>query len=128
MDILAKIIGIALIGTILAIVLKERTPQYALAVSLVTGILIFTLIATKLESVIQQMKAIVSEAGMESETVNLVLKICTMGMVSEFFCNLIADAGEVAIAKKAELSVKIIMFLMILPLMGKVVDMVWSLF
>ncbi|MBO5408212.1 MAG: hypothetical protein J6A61_02250 [Clostridia bacterium] len=128
MELIAKIMGIAVIGAMLAVFLKEKTPQFSMAVSLVTGILIFTLIAARLESVISQVKTMIADVGMEAETVNLVLKICGLGMIAEFFCNLIADAGEVAIAKKAELSAKVVMFLMILPLMGKVVNTVWSLF
>lgn len=128
MDTIAKIMGIAVIGTILAVFLKERTPQFAMAVSLVTGFLIFGLIFQKLQTVIERIKVMVSQAGMETETLQLILKICGVGMVSEYFCNLISDAGETAIAKKAELSAKVVIFLMILPLIGKVVDTVWSVF
>lgn len=128
MDTLAKIMGIAVVGAILAIFLKEKTPQFAIAVSLLTGILIFSLIAARLQLAVNQIQTMVSHAGIEGDTLPLILKILGVGMVSEYFCNLISDAGEGAIAKKAELSAKVIIFLMILPLIGKVVDTVWSMF
>ena len=128
MDTIAKILGIALIGTIIAVFLKERTPQFSILVSLATGILIFLLVSDNIREVIFQVKSIVSSTGMDSESVKLVLKICGIGILAEYFTNVIADAGETAIAKKAEFAAKIIIFVMILPLVGKVVDTVWALF
>ncbi|MBP3447569.1 MAG: hypothetical protein J6K51_00930 [Clostridia bacterium] len=128
MDTIAKILGIALIGAIIAVFLKERTPQFSILVSLATGILIFLLVSDNIREVIFQVKSIVSSTGMDSESVKLVLKICGIGILAEYFTNVIADAGETAIAKKAEFAAKIIIFVMILPLVGKVVDTVWALF
>ena len=128
MDTFAKILRIALIGAIIAVFLKERTPQFSILVSLATGILIFLLVSDNIREVIFQVKSIVSSTGMDSESVKLVLKICGIGILAEYFTNVIADAGETAIAKKAEFAAKIIIFVMILPLVGKVVDTVWALF
>ena len=128
MDTIAKILGIALIGAIIAVFLKERTPQFSILVSLATGILIFLLVSDNIREVIFQVKSIVSSTGMDSESVKLVLKICGIGILAEYFTNVIADAGETAIAKKAEFAAKIIIFVMILPLVGKVVDTVWALY
>ena len=120
--------GIAFGGAVLSVFLKEKTPQFSMAVSLITGLVIFFLVGEKIQAVIERLREILDQTGIESETVGLVLKICGIGIVSEYFCNVIADAGETAIAKKAEFAAKIIMFMMILPLVGKVVDTVWSLF
>ena len=128
METVSKIMGIAFVGAVLSVFLKEKTPQFSIAVSLVTGIVIFFLIGEKMQLVINRLREMLEQTGMESETVGLVLKICGIGIVSEYFCNVIADAGETAIAKKAEFAAKIIIFVMILPLVGKVVDTVWSVF
>lgn len=128
MDAIFKIIGIALIGAMIAVFLKERTPQFSMMVSLSTGIVIFLLVGENIREVVSQLKTMVASAGMESDSVRLILKICGIGIVAEYFTNVIADAGETAIAKKAEFAAKIIIFIMILPLVGKVVDTVWTLF
>lgn len=123
-----KIMGIALVSALFCIFLKEKTPQFALVVSFITGMVIFFLIADQLKTVIFQLKEMVNQSGVSSQTVNLILKICGIGIGAEFLCNTIADAGETALAKKAEFAAKIVIFVMILPLVGKVVDTVWSLF
>ena len=128
MDTIAKIMGIALIGAIIAVFLKERTPQFSMIVSLSTGIVIFLLAGEDIKMAVNQLKAMISASGMNSDSVRLILKICGIGIVAEYFTNVIADAGETAIAKKAEFAAKMILFVMILPLVGKVVDTVWTLF
>lgn len=128
MDIVTKIMGIAFIGAVLSVLLKEKTPHFSITVSLATGIVIFALIAERMSFALNHMETVISQTGMEASTVNLILKICGIGMVSEYFCNVIADSGETAIAKKAEMASKIVIFIMILPLVEKVVETVWSFF
>lgn len=97
-------------------------------ISLATGIVILLLVGQDIKEVILHLKNMVSSAGMDKDSVTLVLKICGIGIVAEYFTNVISDAGEAAIAKKAEFAAKIVIFVMILPLLGKVVDTVWTLF
>ena len=52
MDII-KIIGIGLIAVIIIIILKQYKPEFAMYASLVAGMLIFALIATKLSGIIE---------------------------------------------------------------------------
>lgn len=128
MEALSKIMGIAFVGAVLAVVLKEKTPQFSMAVSLATGIVIFMLIADTLKEAVDTLSQMISQTGLDTGIFQIVLKICGIGIVAEYFCNIISDAGEAAIAKKAEFAAKILIFAMILPLVGKVVDTVWSLF
>ncbi len=128
MELIAKIMGIAFSGAVISVFLKEKTPQFSMIISLTTGIVILLLVGQDIKEVILHLKNMVSSAGMDKDSVTLILKICGIGIVAEYFTNVILDAGEVAIAKKAEFAAKIVIFVMILPLLGKVVDTVWTLF
>lgn len=128
MELIAKIMGIAFSGAVISVFLKEKTPQFSMIISLATGIVILLLVGQDIKEVILHLKNMVSSAGMNKDSVTLVLKICGIGIVAEYFTNVISDAGEAAIAKKAEFAAKIVIFVMILPLLGKVVDTVWTLF
>ncbi|MBQ7950180.1 MAG: stage III sporulation protein AD [Clostridia bacterium] len=128
MELIAKIMGIAFSGAVISVFLKEKTPQFSMIISLATGIVILLLVGQDIKEVILHLKNMVSSAGMDKDSVTLVLKICGIGIVAEYFTNVISDAGEAAIAKKAEFAAKIVIFVMILPLLGKVVDTVWTLF
>ena len=128
MDTVAKLMGIAFIGAISAVFLKEKAPQFSMMIALATGIVIFSLITNELISIVRTITDFMKDSGLEEETVATVLRILGIGIGSEYFCNVIADAGEVAIAKKAEFAAKVIILMLLLPLIGKVVDTVWSLF
>ena len=81
-----------------------------------------------LTSIINTVTEFMNDSGLDNEAVSAVLKILGIGIGAEYFCNVIADAGETAIAKKAEFSAKVVIMMLLLPLLGKVVDTVWSLF
>ena len=128
MDTVAKLTGIAFVGAVSAVFLREKAPQFSMMIALITGIVIFTIIAEELTTILQIMTEYMSASGLESQSVSTVLRILGIGIGAEYFCNVIADAGENAIAKKMEFGAKIVILMLLLPLIGKVVDTVWSLF
>ncbi len=128
MDTVAKLTGIAFAGAVSAVFLREKAPQFSMMIALVTGIVMFSLIAGELTSILKLLTDYMNTFGMETESISTVLKILGIGIGSEYFCNVIADAGEQAIAKKMEFATKVMILMLILPLLGKVVDTIWSLF
>ncbi len=128
MDTVAKLTGIAFAGAVSAVFLREKAPQFSMMIALVTGIVIFSLIAGELTSILNTLTNYMQTSGLAPESVATVLKILGIGIGAEYVCNVIADAGEQAIAKKMEFATKVIILMLILPLLGKVVDTVWSLF
>ena len=128
MDTVAKLTGIAFIGAISAVFLREKAPQFSMMIALATGIMIFTLVTEELTSILNTLADYMNASGLESESISTVLRISGIGIGAEYFCNVIADAGETAIAKKMEFAAKAVILMLLLPLIGKVVDTVWSLF
>ncbi len=128
MDTVAKLTGIAFVGAVSAVFLREKAPQFSMMIALITGIVIFTLIAGELTSILKTLTDYMNASGLESDSVSAVLRISGIGIGAEYFCNVIADAGETAIAKKMEFAAKVVILMLLLPLIGKVVDTVWSLF
>ena len=58
--------------------------------------------------------------------VELIFKIAAIGILSEYFCNIVEDSGETAIAKKMEFASKIIIFTFTLPLIAEIIESIWS--
>lgn len=128
MNELQKIVAIGLCGAVVSVVLKKDSPQIALLSSVVTCILIFNVVVSSLIEVISVVKEIFLKTNLDYGVVNTVLKICGIGIVCEYFCSIIEDSGETAIAKKMELGAKILIFAYTLPMITKVIDMIWSIF
>jgi stage III sporulation protein AD len=128
MDIVIKIIGVAFIGAVISILLRKNSPEFSILVTVATSLVIIYLIYDSFLYVIDSFNYIVAKTSVDSEILAVVMKICGIGIVSEYFCNIIEDAGEVAIAKKAQMATKVVIFVMTIPLIIRVVESVWNLF
>ena len=128
METVYKIIGISVIGTVIALLLKKNNPEFAVLSTILTGIFVFYLIFDSLSYVISSINNLISAVGIDSDIIGVVLKICGIGLVSEYFCSIISDAGETAIAKKAEMAAKIIILAMTIPIVIRVVEGIFEIF
>ena len=123
MDII-KIIGIALIALIIIIILKQYRPEFAIYVSILTGILIILLITDKLTDIIQLLNSIASKASINTEFLALLLKITGIAFLAEFAVSICKDGGEAAIASKVEIGSKIIIIAMSIPIISALLEIV----
>ena len=107
MDII-KIVGIALIALVIIILLKQYKPEFAIYISILTGILILILVMDKLSGIINLIKSIVNQSYINTEFITLLIKITGIAFLSEFAVSICEDSGEAAIASKIEIGSKII--------------------
>ena len=121
MDII-KIIGIGFIALIIIIILKQYKPEFAMYVSLIAGVLIFLLIATKISGIIEVLKNIASKATIDSDFITLLIKITGIAILTEFAVSICKDSGETAIANKVDLGGKVIIMSMSIPIMSSLLE------
>ena len=119
-----KIIGIALIALIIIIILKQYRPEFAIYISILTGILIILLVTDKLTDIIQLLNSIASKASINTEFLTLLLKITGIAFLAEFAVSICRDAGEAAIASKVEIGSKIIIIAMSIPIISALLEIV----
>ena len=123
MDIV-KIIGIGLIAVIIIVILKQYRPEFAMYASLIAGILIFALIATKLSGIIEVLKSLSSKTAINNEFLVLLIKITGIAILTEFTVSICKDAGESAIASKVDLGGKVIIMSMSVPIMSSLLEVI----
>lgn len=119
-----KIIGIALIALIIIILLKQYKPEFAIYISLLTGVLILLLVIDKLTMITQLLETIASKTSINSEFISLLLKITGIAFLSEFAVSICKDSGEGAIASKIELGSKIIIIAMSIPIISSLLEII----
>jgi stage III sporulation protein AD len=123
MDII-KIIGIGLISLILIIVIKQYKPEFAIYISLISGILILSLIIDKLTNVITLLESISSKVSINNNFLSILLKITGIAFLTEFAVSVCKDSGESAIASKIELGSKIIIITMSIPIISNLLEII----
>lgn len=119
-----KIIGIALIALIIIIMLKQYRPEYAIFISILTGILILFLVMDRLTGIINLIESIQDKFSINTQFIALLIKITGIAFLSEFAISICKDSGEAAIASKIEIGSKIIIISMSVPIISSLLEII----
>ncbi|HZW84264.1 MAG TPA: stage III sporulation protein AD [Candidatus Deferrimicrobium sp.] len=117
-----QIVGLALVATILVVIIKNQRPELALQLSIVTGVIIFLLVVTKIKVVLDVLNDLALHAQVNSYYLTTVLKIVGVAYIAEFGAQICRDAGEGAIATKVEFAAKILVMVLALPIIVAVME------
>ncbi len=119
-----KIIGIAFIALIIIIMLKQYRPEYAVFISILTGVLILFLVIDKLTGIINLIQSIQDKYSINTQFIAILIKITGIAFLSEFAVSICKDSGEAAIASKIELGSKIIIISMSIPIISNLLEII----
>lgn len=119
-----QVVGIGLVGTVLAVYVKERNKEVAVLVSIVTGLIIFFFALERVEAVIGVLARLAERADVNAFYLTTILKIIGIAYLAEFGAQVAKDAGEASIAQKIELAAKILVLVLALPIILAVLESV----
>jgi stage III sporulation protein AD len=119
-----QIVGLGIVATILIIVLKAQKPELAVQISIVTGIIVFFLVAGKISTVIELLDSYTRKANIDMDYLTTLLKIIGIAYIAEFGAEVCKDAGEGAIASKIELAGKVIIIVIAVPIITSLLDLI----
>lgn len=119
-----KIIGIGLIALVIIILLKQYRPEFAIYISLLTGVLILLLVMDQLTGIISLLQSLANKASINSTFLTLLIKITGIAFLSEFAVSICKDSGEGAIASKIEIGSKIIIIAMSIPIISSLLEII----
>lgn len=122
-----QIVGIGIVATILAMVVKEQRPLFSFVITVITGILIFLFVADHIWKVIYVLEKIVFQASIDLYYLETILKIIGISYIAEFGAQITRDAGEGAIASKIEVAGKILILIMAIPIIQAILETVMKL-
>lgn len=119
-----KIVGIALVALVIIILLKQYRPEFAIYISLLTGVLILFLVMDKLTGIVNLLQSLASKTSINSTFLVILIKITGLAILSEFAVSVCKDSGEVAIASKIEMGTKIIIISMSIPIISSLLEVI----
>ncbi|NPV52543.1 MAG: stage III sporulation protein AD [Firmicutes bacterium] len=117
-----RIVGICLIGTILTVIVRSKKPEIAMQLSIVIGLIIFSMMLPRIGELISILSALVSRAGVDNIYFVTVLKVIGVAYIVGFGAEVSRDAGENAIASKIEFAGKVLIMVMALPIMIAILE------
>lgn len=125
---ISVVVGVGIVGAILAITVKNARPELGLGVSILAGVVIFSFLLPEIERILEEIKLLSKSSGVDFNHFEPVVKIIGICYITQFSAEIIKDAGEGAISKKVELAGKIAILIMILPILGKLISVIISTF
>ena len=117
-----KIVGIAVISSILILVIKQEKPEIAFLLSVITGLIILIMVIDQIGELMGLFNRLANRAEIDAIYFNTIIKIVGLAYIGEFGAEITRDAGEEAIASKIELAVKVLIMFMALPLMISLIE------
>lgn len=124
---IVKIVGLGLLAGMLISLLRQQKPELAMQLSLAAGVMLFLLMVAKVMRVVEVMQTLSARASLEQAHMDTVLKIIGIAYVADFGAQVLADAGEKAVASKVEMAGKIIIMLLAVPIILTVLESILKL-
>ena len=121
---LFKIIGVAFITAVAAILLRGTKPELSFAVTITGVIVILLFLVDSLQSTLAVFQNIAAATGMENGLIKTLLKIVGVGYITEFGAGILSDFGSSAIADKVVLGGKITILALSLPVIQSLLQLV----
>nr|WP_090886541.1 stage III sporulation protein AD [Evansella caseinilytica] len=117
-----QIVGLGLIATFLALVVKEHKPIFAFLLTVFVGIIIFLFLIDQLAMIIEMLQQLAERANINMVYVQTILKIVGIAYIAEFGAQIAKDAGQGAMASKIELAGKVLIMVMAIPIISVIIE------
>lgn len=114
------IVGIAVLAAAFSVILKQKNPEYALALSLAAGVIILAMIISAAQPLFDRMQSLLDASGTKSDYVQILFKTLGLCFITQIACDACKDLGETAIATKVETAGKIAVLMVSLPLFEEI--------
>lgn len=118
---------IAVVVALLAVLLRGQRPEQALLLVLTAGVGILVLIISRAGPVIETLWDMLKKSGLSSEYVQILFKGLGVCLITQLASDTCKDAGESAMAAKAELAGRVSLLMIGLPLFQKIASLALSL-
>ncbi len=117
-------IGIGLVTAILSLLIKQHRPEFAIAIPLLGMSAIFFALFPYLKETVNIFRQLGERVGLESQYLQLMMKIIGVAYLSQFSAELCRDVGESSIAGKIELAGKLLILSLSMPMVYQFMQLV----
>lgn len=115
--------GFAIITAVVAVLLRQQKPEYAVIISICSGILIIAMILSSLIPAISEINSLINLSGISSEYGKIIIKSLGICFITQFAADTCRDANETALASKLETAGKIAVLLISLPMIKNIAEL-----
>jgi len=119
-----QIVATGVLCAVLAITIKQQSPQIALLITIAASVLIFMMVLPMITQAIGVMTNVGALLDGGMQYVSLALRVIGVAYMAELGSSVCADAGETAIAAKIDLGGRVIIMVLAMPVVVDIVGAV----
>ena len=114
------------VAALLVVLLRDLRPEQGMLLRVVAGAVVLAAVLSQLSPLISSLQRMLSMSSLSWEYSSLLFKGLGICLLTQTAADTCRDAGETALAGKAELSGKITLLLLSVPLFEKVAELAIS--
>jgi len=122
--VLVAAVGVLLCASVLAVVLRAQRPELALGLSLAAGALVVGVLLGELAPLVSTLRRMLTLGGLSDNALGVVLRAAGVCFVTQWAADTCRDAGQTALAGKAELTGRVLLLLLTVPLFEQVLTLI----
>ena len=119
---LMRVVGVGIVGTLLAVTLSKHSGGYGLLTGLATGCLLLMLLLSQTEELGAALRELVGAGGLSSAYTGRIVRILGLACLTEAGSRISKDGGQGNIALKVELCGRVMILCAVLPAVGEVLS------
>ena len=120
---LFRVAVFCLVAALLAIVLRQYRPEYAVFISLACSVLTVLYLLEGITQVMEELGGLLENTAIPQDLIRVVVKCLGVCILTELAGQTCRDAGEQAIGAKVELAGKVTLVLVSLPLFERLLQL-----
>lgn len=126
-EVLIAVVGVLLCAAMLAVLLRAQRPELAMCLGLAAAAAVAILLVRQIAPLISAMRRLLTMTTLPTEGFGVVLKAAGVCLLTQITADTCRDAGETALASKAELAGRVLMLMLAVPLFEELLSLVTAL-
>lgn len=120
--VIVKIVGLAFIALFLILIFRHQNSSYPTFIGLAASALILLIMIDPLREIIDFLRQIADKANIDMVYIGIVLKILAIAYIASFSSALCKDANADSLAAQIDLSGKILILVLAIPILMAVLN------
>lgn len=122
-----KVLVLGIILSVITVLLKQIKPEYSLICVIVGSIILIAYILSGISTIFDYFSVVVEKTGVDNVMFTTLLKIIGVGYLIEFTAGICVDSGNNSIADKVVLAGKILIFILSMPIITNLFNLILEL-
>ena len=122
-----KIVAVGILICVVTLILKQVKPELTVTVVIAGSVILITYALSYFSTVFQVFGNIVNKTGIDQGLFTILLKLIGVGYLVEFGASICEDTGNSSIANKIVLCGKITIFIMSMPIITSLFQLILDL-